>query len=223
MLLNYRPRDSVVALVPLAAETLVQTGSGNSASSARLLELYQRGGATRVMDGIKNTFGVDCEFYVKFDRSSFAGFVSSLGEVQVNIPFDFSGAGVTLPAGEHSLSGGDLFVYINYADFPQAGDDYNLVIMGSAVMNLININCRRLEIEDIQDAFNKIRNNASTNLTFRDYTSYQRALLHTSATSINPAVYYIPSGHYDGSDFIVSNQSKVNVLNKFGLTGARPE
>jgi anionic cell wall polymer biosynthesis LytR-Cps2A-Psr (LCP) family protein len=212
MLLNYRPRDGAIVIVPLSENT--RTGSG------RLTDLYRQGGARAVMSGIESTLGVECEFYVLFDRSSFTGFISPLGEVLMRIPYDFTGGGINISAGEHRLSGGDLFTYMNLfnpADFPQAGSDYNLVIMGTAITTLLNLNCRNMDSETIQDAFNKILNNATTNLTFRDFTAYQRALLYTSENSFNPASYYLPTGHHELGEFIISNQSIANILDRFNL------
>ncbi|MCL2071220.1 MAG: LCP family protein [Oscillospiraceae bacterium] len=213
MLLNYRPRDAVIALIPLSENTRV-TGDNKT---GKLGELYSQGGARLVMAGIKDTIGVDCDYYVHFDRVSFTGFTAPLGEIRVNVPFFFEGGGIELNTGEHHLPGGDLFLYMNYADFPNAGDDYNLVIMGSAITTLINSNGRHLDSETIQELFNKILNTANTDLTFRDFTDYQRALLYTSENSVNPAIYYVPSGHYEHDDFIISPQSIANIHNRFDL------
>jgi anionic cell wall polymer biosynthesis LytR-Cps2A-Psr (LCP) family protein len=220
MLLNYRPKDEVIVIVPLNSQTRLSAGG----ISGRLTDLYSGGGSTRLIEAIEETLGIECEFYVQFDRSSFANFISALGDVAVNVPFPFEGGGIKLPPGEQSLSGGDLFVYMNYANYPEiaVGEDYDLVIMASAMTTLINSNCRNLDTETIQDAFNKIRNNATTNLTFRDYTEYQRALLYTSSNSINPAINYIPSGFYEGDGFVLSNQSIADILNRFRLVGLSP-
>jgi len=223
MLLNYRPRDEAVVVVPINSDTVLTTGSDegwrNTSSSVKITELYQNGGATKVIEGIAGALGVECDFYIHFDRSSFSGFMSSLGEVQVNIPYDFSGGGLKLEAGEHKLSGGDLFVYMNNANFPEAdvGEDYDLVIMGTAITTLINSNCRHMDAEAIQNAFGKIRNNATTNLTFKDYTDYQRALFYTSVNSINPAIYYVPFGQYEPDGFVLSEQSVAEIWSRFKL------
>jgi anionic cell wall polymer biosynthesis LytR-Cps2A-Psr (LCP) family protein len=214
MLLNYRPRDEVIALIPLNAATRAAAGN----ISGKLTDLYSHGGARTVIAGVKETLGIECEFFVHFDRSSFTGFTAPLGEIRVNIPFFFEGGGIELHTGEHFLSGGDLFLYMNFADFPQAGEDYDLVIMGSAITTLINSNGRHLEAEIIQDAFNKIINTANTDLTFRNFTYYQRALLYTSENSVNPAIYYIPSGNYEGDEFIISTLSIANIHNRFNIS-----
>ncbi|MCL1788751.1 MAG: LCP family protein [Oscillospiraceae bacterium] len=213
MLMNYRPGDEVIALIPLNASTRIKAGN----KTGKLTDLYKQGGADTLMTGIKDTFGIECDFYVNFDRSSFTGFTSLLGEIKVNIPFFFEGGGIDLHSGEHHLSGGELFLYMNYADFPQAGEDYNLVIIGSAISSLINTNGRHLDTESIQEAFNKILNTASTNLTFRDFANYQRALLYTSENSVNPANYYVPNGVYESDEFIISAESVANIYNRFDM------
>jgi hypothetical protein len=105
----------------------------------------------------------------------------------------------------------------NPAEHPQAGDDFNQVILGAAITTMINTNCRNVDMDTIQLAFNKILNNAHTNLTFRDFTRYQQALLYTSENSLNPATFYVPTGHYEGHEFIVSAQSLAIILYRFGL------
>jgi hypothetical protein len=196
MLANYRPRDQVVVLVPLNQDTRVQTRNG----IGRLTDLYQTGGAPMVVEALSNTLGIDCEFYVKFDRVSFTGFASLFRDVRVNIPADFSAGGLTLRAGEHFLGGGDLFLYMNFANFPEFGDDFNLALIGQAMTAFINV-----------------LNNANTNLTRRDYFAYQRALYHTSMNAINPATVYIPSGAREAHEFVISNRSIANIHERFGL------
>jgi anionic cell wall polymer biosynthesis LytR-Cps2A-Psr (LCP) family protein len=218
MMLNYRPRDGVITVVPLNAKTRVKSGR----NAGTLTELYSQGGAQRVSEGIKDEFGVECGFYAQFDRSSFTEFVNLLGEVSVDVPFNFSSDEINLSAGEHKLTGDELFIYMsrfNSADYPQAGEDYDLVIMGSAITTLLNSNCRNKDSDAIQNSFNKILNNATTNLSFKDYTEYQQALLYTSKNSVNPAVYIIPSGEYESDKFVASNQSVADILSKFGIAG----
>jgi anionic cell wall polymer biosynthesis LytR-Cps2A-Psr (LCP) family protein len=213
MLMNYRPADEIIVLVPLSESTRVTVGS----SSGKLTDLYRQGGASRVVEGIKTTLGIECEFYVQFDRSSFTSFTAPFGEIQVNVPYDFTAGGITLRSGDHRLAGADLFVYMMFANFPQAGEEFELVITGTAMSALINTNLRNLDPQIIQEAFNSVYNNASTNLTFRDYSNYQRALVYTSQNSFNPAVYYLPAGEYNAGEFVLSNQSIADILNRFNL------
>lgn len=215
MLMNYRPGDDEIALVPLNPDTHVASG----AKSGKLTDLYKHGGAQSVMAAIGETLGVDCDFFVHFDRSSFVGFTNLLGEIRVNVPYFFEGGGIDLNTGEHFLSGGDLYTYMSYADFPQAGEDYNLVIQGSAIMSMLNLNCRHLDSESIQEAFNKILNQANTDLSFRDFTHYQQALLYTSENSVNPANYYVPTGEYQAGEFVLSSQAVANIHQRFNIIG----
>ncbi|MCL1904073.1 MAG: LCP family protein [Oscillospiraceae bacterium] len=213
MLMRYRPGDEIITLVPLNASTRVTAGK----KTGKLTDLYKQGGANTVTEGIKETLSVECDFYVLFDRSSFISLTSLLGDVQVNIPYFFEDGGIELDTGEQYISGSELFLYMNNADFPEAGEDYNLIIMGSAVSSIINTNARHLENEAIQDAFNKVLNTASTNLTFRHFAFYQRALTYTSENSANPAYYYIPTGSYEAGEFVISAESIGLIYNRFDL------
>ncbi|MCL1881691.1 MAG: LCP family protein [Oscillospiraceae bacterium] len=213
LLLNYRPRDEVISIVPLSQDTRIETRN----NSERLADLYSRGGANVTKAGIVNTLGIPIEFYVKFDRASFTGFTAPLGLFSVNVPFPFSESGLTLNVGEHLISGGDLFTYITFADFAEVGTHFNLAIIGQSLTSFINSNLRNMDVESIQSAFNRVLNNASTNMTFRDYISYQRALYHTSTNSINPAEFYIPTGEQEDTLFVISNQSIANINSRFNV------
>jgi len=212
MMMNYRPRDEIIHFVPLRAETKVTSGSTNGT----LTQMYRNNGAKGVMSGINSTFGLEIEYYIKFDRSSFINFINSAGEVLVHIPFDLNNGNVSFRSGENLLSGTDLYNYITFNNFEV--DDYNLVVMGSVGSSVVNNNFNNLSSEEIQNHFNKILNNADTNLTFRDYTFYQQALIYTSENSWNPATFFIPIGEFNGSgEYEISARGIVDILTKFGL------
>ena len=217
MLLNYRPNEGVIVAVPLAANSRIKSGSVDG----DLPELYRKGGAKTVMLGIKETLGIECEFYVQFDRASFTGLTTELGTVRVTVPYNFTWGDINLSVGEHHLTGGELFAYMMYADFPLAGEDYNLSIMGMVTAGLINNNCRHLPTEDIQNLFRRILNTATTNLTYRDYTTYQRALHYTSTNGHNIASYYIPAGAVEHDKFIISSRAIATILEKFNTIDKR--
>jgi len=216
MLVNYRAADEVIVLVPLNADTRV-TGTGRDTSSGSLTEIYSRGGAAVLTQSIAQTLSIDIPYYVQFDRSSFTAFAADLGEFRVNVPFDFEGGGLSLKSGNHRLSAENLFLYMNFANFPQAGANFKQVVTGSAIMNLINTNLRQKDAEVIQTTFTKMLNNATTNITNSDFRTYQQALLYTSENSINPASYFLPGGAYVGEDFLLDSQSILEIKSKFGL------
>ncbi|MCL1832083.1 MAG: LCP family protein [Oscillospiraceae bacterium] len=202
MLMNYRPRDNVIELVPLSENTHVQT----RAMTGSLINVYRTGGADLVMEGIKTTLGVECEFHVKFDRVSFTSLTAGLGDITVNIIKDFESGGVLLKAGEHQLSGGDLFVYMTYV----TADD-ELAVMGRAMTFMINYNLRNMDEESISMNFNRVLNNAATNLEFKNYVNYYVALHYTSNNSINPASFFVPI--YEQEDgALVMTESSINAI-----------
>ena len=214
MLMSYRPREEIIELVPLNPATRVTSGN----TTGKLTDLHNQGGAKKVMLGIKETLNVECDFFVTLNRPAFVGFMSLFGEIRINVPFFFEGGGIDLHTGEHFLAGNDLYLYMNYADFPLAGEDYNLVIMGSAISTLINSNARYIERDIIQAAFNKILDTTTTDLTFRNFTYYQPALAYTAENSVNPATYYVPSGRYEGDVFVISEQSVSNIHTRFNIS-----
>ncbi|MDR0198100.1 MAG: LCP family protein [Oscillospiraceae bacterium] len=215
VLMNYRPRDEKIVLVPLRGETYVSDGI----KSGKLTVMYGQGGAPAVMSGIKSYFRIECGFYIKFDRASFVNFVALMGDTPVKIPYDIKDGGVSLDSGSATLSSDDLYNYITYKNFKD-GDGYRLVVMGSAMSSLINNNAKNLTTEKIQNLFNKILNNTDTDLAFKDYKNYQQALFYTSANAIEPATFYIPYGEYDDSGaFVTSRESVDSILQKFSLIG----
>ncbi|MCL1866393.1 MAG: LCP family protein [Oscillospiraceae bacterium] len=217
MLMNYRPRDEVIVLVPLNKQTLVASGGGAST----LTELYSEGGAGLVTTGIEKTLGIKCGYYISLTRSSFLSLTDDLGLIAMSLPYDFVWGNSNFPAGDNKLTGNELFNYMFHADYPQAGSNFDLVITGSALTSFINYNLKELEPKTIQDTFKKILNNAATDMTFKAFTEYQQAFLYNSQNSTNPASYYIPTGVYDdeNDEFSLSNQAIVEIINRFNLAG----
>jgi anionic cell wall polymer biosynthesis LytR-Cps2A-Psr (LCP) family protein len=214
MLMNYRPADGNIVLVPLNADTKAEAAG----VSGRLTDLHGQGGAALVAQGLSKTLGIECKYYVHFSRNAFNSFTSDLGEMSVNLPFSFTHDGISFPAGDNKLTGSELFLYVNNADFPSAGENHNAFILSSALTFFINNNLSNLNIQTIQDTFNKILNNATTNLSFSDYRTYQQALEYTSKNSANPASFYLPSGSRNAQGEVeLSNQAIADIISRFGL------
>ncbi|MCL2754144.1 MAG: LCP family protein [Oscillospiraceae bacterium] len=207
MLMNYRPREGVIALVPLSADTRVAT----RADTGRLSDIYRNGRSELVVSAINHTFGIDCKYYVKFDRAAFTTFTANLGEIAVIVPSAFQGGGLVLDVGEHDLSGAELFQYMNNADFQQVGAESSgqtgLNIIGGAMRAFINTNLRNMFENEISGAFNRVINNTTTNVTYPDFVAYQRAFHHTSNNTITPASVYVPEGTHTEDEFIISDEA----------------
>lgn len=240
MLANYRPRDEAIVFVPLP-ENLKVSFEGNSGS---LYEMYSNLGAEAVMGGIKETIGIECDHYVKFDRLSFIDFVDLTGSVYVNIPADVTETKietflekeiievdgeeqevtrqvkkpvetVIFPAGTQYLDGETLYSYITYP-FGK-GADYELAIIGSAVMNMVNRNFRDLSSTELQGYAEKIISSTDTGFMFSDYVDYQPVLQYTTENSINPCEYYIPYGESEGGYFVLAENSAMTIRDRFGI------
>ena len=241
MLANYRPRDEIIVFVPLQ-ENLKADYKGSSGS---LYELYDNFGAAAVTEGIKETLGIECDYYIKFDRLSFIDFADLTGTVYVNIPADITERKVKdvlekeivnvdgedreisrmvkkeveeiiFPAGVQYLSGEKLYNYLTY-DFGK-GEDYSLAIQGAIAMNMVNRNFRGLSSTELQRLIQEVITGTETDITFNDYTEYQSALQYTSDNSINPCEYYIPYGETDGGYFILADNSKNTILDRMEIT-----
>lgn len=246
MLANYRPRDEAIVFIPLP-ENMKVSYNGNTGS---LYEMYDNLGAEAVMGGIKELTGIECDFYVKFDRLSFIDFVDLTGNVYVNVPAEISETrtetyleteiievdgekqevtkqvkkevkNVIFPAGAQYLNGETLYNYINYPF--GMGDDYELAIIGSAVMNMVNRNFRDLSSTELQGYTEKIISSTDTDFMFSDYVEYQPVLQYTTENSINPCEYYIPYGESDGGYFILSSGCAETIKDRLKITNEETE
>lgn len=240
MVATYRPRAEKVIFVPLPENTKV-TYKGNTGS---LYEMYSNLGEKAVMGGIEETMGIKCDNYVKFDRLSFIDFVDLTGEVYVNVPAEIAEVkietyleneiieidgeeqevttqvkkevkNVIFPAGSQYFGGETLYNYITY-QFGM-GEDYQLAIAGSAVMNMINRNFRDLSSTELQGYTEKIISSTDTDFMFSDYVELQPVLQYTTENSINPCEYYIPYGEADGGYFVIAENSIQTIKDRFGI------
>ncbi|MCL2694353.1 MAG: LCP family protein [Oscillospiraceae bacterium] len=213
MLLNYRPRDEAIVLVPLRSNLLAAIGN----QRGTLNDFYAADGSDGVMLALRNTLGITLTHYVKFDKESFIGFFDLIGNTPVNIPYDLTGGEVNFRAGSYEFTGDDLYSYITYPEYNQ-GEDYRLMLHGLTVSNFLNKNSRNLEVTQLQTFFNRILNTTDTNLDFSDFTKNQQAYLYTTQNSFDIADYYIPHGTTDESGrFTVAETAAATIRNRFGI------
>lgn len=214
MMMNYRPRDEIIVLVPLNPNILATVAN----QEKRLSEHYSDSGAEGVIYAVESAFGVLCDYYVKFDEDAFVNFIDLAGIAPVAIPYTLDDENYFFLAGEHDFDGQTLYDYITYPDFNE-GEDYRSVVIGSAISKFINKNSLNLTVTQMQSLFNSIINNTDTNLDFSVFTSNQSAYLYTTQNSPNLAVYYVPYGeHLDNGTFRVSENSILTIRDRFGLT-----
>ena len=213
MLLNYRPRDEMIVLVPVKKNLYAEVGN----TKGTLTDIYKSGGSEGAVYAMKNVFGITCEHYIKFDRDSFIGFFDETGYTPVNIPYRLTGGAVDFDAGSYEFDGEALYDYLTYPEYDQ-GEDYRYMIHGLTVSNFINKNSRSLSVTRLQTLFNKILNTTDTNLEFSVFTKKQQAYLYTTQNSFNIADYYIPSGTTnDEGIFTVAENSAATILERFGV------
>ncbi len=241
MLMNYQPRDEIIVFVPLRENTRV-TYKGNTGS---LYEMYDNYGAEAVVKGIEELLGIECIHYIKFDRLSFIDFVDMGGQVYVSVPSDVveketktvlkkemvevdggepeevtrsvkeTVENVIYKEGVHFMDGETLYGYLTY-DFKR-GIDYTLAIQGSAAMNMVNKNFRRISSTQMQGLAESIIKSTETDIVFKDYTTIQAIFGYTSENSINPCEYYITYGETDGGYFVISDSCIKTMLGRMGL------
>jgi anionic cell wall polymer biosynthesis LytR-Cps2A-Psr (LCP) family protein len=213
MLLNYRPRDEVIILVPVRRNLSAEVGR----ERGTLTDHYVSNGARGAMLAIENALGVKTEHYIKFDRESFIGFFDTLGFTPVNIPYDLKDGEIEFPAGSYEMAGAELYGYITFPDYNQ-GEDYRSTIHGHVISNFINRNTRNLTVTQLQTLFNRILNNTDTNLVFADFTRNQQVFLFTTQNSFDIADFYVLSG-FEGDDgmFVPSETSLFILRDRLGF------
>ncbi len=214
LLVSYLPAEEKVTCIPIRTNMQMQVGS----KVRTVDEFYTEGGVNSVMYAIEGTIGVKCDRYVKLDRESFVSMADIIGKVSVSCAYDVyaNDGAILFETGNQSMSGSDLYIYLNY-DNPDYGMDYQSLVLGSVAVQVINSNLRGLSATVIQSYFSKLMNTADSNLTLEDYTKRQQAFLFTSSESINPAQYYIPYGETTDGIFILSPDSRATILERMGV------
>lgn len=215
LLVSYLPAEETVTCVHIRSNMQAQVGS----RVRTIDEFYTEGGVNSVLYAIEGTVGVKCDRYVKLDRVSFVSMIDTIGRVSVGVAYDVyaNDGAILFEAGNHSMTGSDLYIYLNY-DNPEYGEEYQSQIIGSAAVQIINSNLSGLSDTVIQSYFSKLMNTADSNLTLEDYRKRQRAFLYTSSESINPGKYYIPYGETTDGVFVLSSDSKATILERMGVT-----
>jgi anionic cell wall polymer biosynthesis LytR-Cps2A-Psr (LCP) family protein len=214
MLLNYRPGDEAILLVPLKEN--LYAAAGNSLQGS-LTEHYEDGGARGVMLAVQNALGIRPDHYIKFDKDSFIGFLDEAGFTPVKISYDLIGEEMQFLAGDYEFKGEDLYNYITYPEFDQ-GDGFHCKVQGMAIANFINRNSMNLTIPQLQSLFTRILNTTDTSLEFSDFVQNQQAYLFTTQNSYNTADYYIPIGTTDSSNyFFISDTAAATIRDRFGI------
>ena len=214
MIVSFQPADESVICIPLRSN--LRARLGNSVNT--LDGFYTEGGISSVIYAVEGAVGVKCDRYVKADRESFVSIIDTIGRVSINCAYDVlaNDGSVSLEAGSHSMTGNNLYNYINY-DNPSYGDDYQSLVAGSAAVSLINNNLNGLSATVIQSYFTKIQNTMDTNFTLDDYTKRQQALVFTSTEIFDPGQYYIPYGETVDGMFVLSDNSKATILERLKI------
>lgn len=214
MIVSFQPADSAVICVPLRSNLRARVGSDVNTLDG----FYTEGGINSVLYAIEAAVGVKCDRYVKSDRESFVSLIDSIGRVAIDCAYDVlsNDGSVALEAGPHSMTGNNLYNYINY-DNPSYGDDYQSLVAGSAAVSIINSNLNGLSATVIQSYFNKLQNTTDTNLTIDDYTKRQQALVFVSTEIFDPGQYYIPYGEIQDGEFVLSDNSKTTILERLKI------
>ena len=214
LLFSYQPADETIVCIPIRTDMEAVVGSRRGTLS----QLYTDGGVQTILYAIEGAMGVKCDNYVKFDRESFVSMMDTLGKVSVSCAYDVlaNDGSVLFESGSHAMNGTNLYTYLSY-DNPAYGDDYQSLVLGSAVVSIVNSNLHGLSSTVIQSYFTKLMNTTDNDLKLEDYTKRQQAFVFTSTDSYNPGQYYIPYGDMGDGVFKLSGSSKTTILERLSL------
>lgn len=156
------------------------TVSAAGGASMPLSEHYKKFGAAGFRDAVKSAYGVNIDRYVKVNDSQFKSFASKTGDVTVNIPAAVSSGGLSLDAGEQSLSSDLLLKYLKYCSENEKN---------SAFCDFLSTAFGKDNLNSMDKLFSYLANNSETDISIVDYTNRKDELsaFISSNGSIVPA------------------------------------
>ncbi len=156
------------------------TVSAAGGSSVTFAEHYKKFGAAGLREAVKSAYGVNIDRYVKVSDSQFKSFASKTGDVTVNISAAISSGGLSLDAGEQSLSSDLLLKYLKYC----SQDEKN-----SAFCSFLTTVLGKDNINSMDKLFSYLANNSETDISIVDYTNRKDEIsaFISSGGSIVPA------------------------------------
>lgn len=215
MLVEFSAVEKRLAVVPMPNGISVPT-EGRS-----LPNVYAAQGPQKVVSVLENILNIECDSYIRLDRTGFLDIVSTFGNVNYEImktQIIYDGSLVeTLNAGTQRLAAESMFRLAMLAEYPE-GESYRFSSIGQMFGDLINQNYRTVDGFLMDNFFEQIIKEAETDLTKEKYTKYKPALLYAINYSSSPAEYYVPYGEYtEDGGFVISENSKITIRQRAGI------
>ena len=216
LLIEFSAVENRLAVVPIPNGISVPT------EDRSLPNVCAAQGEKKVVSVLENILNIDCDSYVRVDRTGFQNLISIFGNVSYEvlktmIIYDGSEA-ETLNIGTHRLAAESIFRLAMLAEYSE-GESYRFSCIGQMFADLINQNYRTMDSHFIATFFNAIVNEAqATDLTDEKYNKYKDAIKYTIEYASSPAEYYVPYGEYtsDGG-FIIAENSIITIRQRAGL------
>lgn len=186
-----------------------------------LPNVYAAQGVNRVISVVNEIVGVQCDSYIKLDRTGFIKLISVFGNVNYNVLKTImirDGSEIeTLNSGTQRLAAESMFRLAMLAQYEE-GESYRFNCTGQLFADLINQNFRIITESLLENYFNIIMENGETNLTENYFNDHKKALQNTVEYGNNPAEYYVPYGEYtsDGG-FKIAENSIITIRQKAGI------
>ncbi len=160
--------------------------SGSTVSEAGGVSLtfdghYKKFGAAGLREAVKSAYSVNIDRYVKVSEAQFKSFVSKTGDITVNVPAAVSSGGLSLDAGEQSLSSDLLLKYLKYCSEDEKNSAFCAFL--STVFGEDNLN-------SMDSLFSYLANNSETDISIVDFTNKKGEL----SAFINSGGNIVPAG-----------------------------
>lgn len=196
-------------------------GISVSTQGRTLPNVYAAQGGSGVISALNGILGIQCDSYVKLNRSEFVNLISSYGNVEYDVAKTIiikDGVEVeTINSGKVFFTAEMMFRYIMLADFGE-GELYRFNCIGGVLSELVNQNFRNVDSSLFDAYFYMLRNSSDNNLTEAKYLKKKAALLNTTEYGNSPAEYYIPYGEYtEDGGFAIADNSIISIKQKAGL------
>lgn len=212
VLAEYSAMENRLTFVP------IPDGISVASESRNLTNIYTAQGGNGVISTINDILGVNCDTYIKLDRSGFVNFVTGFGSVDYDIAktivIQDGNESEIINAGSQNLTAETIFRLAMCADFEE-GEAYRFNVVGGLLSDLVNQNFRNIDSTLMDVFYRSINEISENNLSEQKYKAHKAALLYTINYGSYPAEYYVPYGEYiEDGGFVISENSITTIKQK---------
>lgn len=223
MLVNFNPTSSKVSILSIPRDTSVIING----KRAKINSAYPRGGGELAVKTVSDLLGVDVEYYVFVNTSSFRKIIDTLGGVDYNVPVDMDWDDPLQDLHIHFKKGPQHFDGVKSEQFMRFRQNNNgkvneyydgsdlkrIDAQQNFIKELIRQKLNILYITRLNDIINTVFNNIETNLSMSEVLK-----MSGSATKIQPdniQTFKIPGDSVlDGAWYYIMDKEETRMIVK---------